>query len=350
MIKLLALDIDGVITDGTTQLTPEGEEIKAITFHDLDAVSNLLRAAFPVYLVTGEDTPAVGRLAARFGVKNLECGAKDKLIALEHVAAKSGIPLEDICYVGDSEGDASALTAVGLGLAPANAAPAARAAAHRTLTHPGGGGAVHEAVNLVLTLNQQQARAGALEQRATALLCESLEAHRRMLESSPHALVLVAQAFIQALRTGRLILLFGNGGSAADAQHVAAELMGRFLRERDPLPALALNTNISALTAIANVWDYSEVFARQVRALARPGDVAVGISTSGRSPNITRGLQAARQLGAITIAFTGEKGFQVADAAHICYAAPHHATPRVQELHLLAWHTICELVEAELFD
>jgi D-sedoheptulose 7-phosphate isomerase len=143
-------------------------------------------------------------------------------------------------------------------------------------------------------------------------------------------------------------LFCGNGGSAADAQHVAAELVGRFALEREPLPALALTTDTSILTAVANDWDFKEIFARQVRAHARHGDVVVGISTSGKSANVVRALEAARERGAVTIAFTGRNGGALAKVADVSFRAPDAGTARVQELHLLAWHGVCEVVEAAL--
>ena len=161
-------------------------------------------------------------------------------------------------------------------------------------------------------------------------------------------LVQVAQRLIRAVRTGRKILLFGNGGSAADAQHVACELVGRFLLDSDPWPVIALTTDTSILTAVGNDWGFADIFARQVRALARPGDVVVGISTSGRSPNVLRGLQAGRNQGATTVGFTGGDGSAMREYTDVCFCAPAQSTPRIQELHLLAWHAICEIVETEL--
>jgi D-sedoheptulose 7-phosphate isomerase len=177
---------------------------------------------------------------------------------------------------------------------------------------------------------------------------DSLAAHQAFINDSLPVLAEVAEAFVRSLRAGNKILLFGNGGSAADAQHVAGELVGRFLRESEPWPAIALTTDSSILTCIGNDWDFSDVFARQVRAHARPGDVVVGITTSGVSPNVIRGLQDARRLGAVTIGFTGTKGASLREHADICYCAPALDTPRVQELHLLAWHIICEIVENEM--
>ena len=154
-----------------------------------------------------------------------------------------------------------------------------------------------------------------------------------------------AETIGAAAARGNKLLLFGNGGSAADAVHVAAEFVGRYLTERRPLPALALAANISALTAIGNDYGFEEIFARQVTALGSPGDVAVGLTTSGRSPNVAKGLDAARAAGLETIAMTGEDPGPVGASAELTIAIPSTETPRIQEGHMLAAHTICEWVE-----
>jgi D-sedoheptulose 7-phosphate isomerase len=158
----------------------------------------------------------------------------------------------------------------------------------------------------------------------------------------------IAAALTHALRTAHKILLCGNGGSAADAQHVAAELMGRFARERAAWPVLALTTNSSAMTAIANDYDFERVFARQVEGLAAAGDIVVGISTSGNSPNVIRALETARAKGCLTIGLTGEDGGYLKDVADLCFRAPSNNTPRIQEAHIVVWHMVCELVERDL--
>src|SRR5579872_813341 len=150
----------------------------------------------------------------------------------------------------------------------------------------------------------------------------SLKVHDRFLQESLPALTAAADALIAAYRAGRKALFFGNGGSAADAQHLAAEFVGRYLRERDPLPALALNANSSAVTAIGNDYGYEEVFARQLEAFALPGDVAVGISTSGNSANVVHALRHARRLGLFTIAFTGSTGGKLQGAVDVLVAVP----------------------------
>jgi len=158
----------------------------------------------------------------------------------------------------------------------------------------------------------------------------------------------VAEQFVSAFRKGNKVVFFGNGGSAADAQHLAAELAGRYHIDREPLPAIALTTNASILTAVANDYGYEQVFTRQVKALVRPGDVAVGISTSGNSPSVVLGLREARQCGAFTVAFTGPKG-RLKKAARLAVCVASNDTPHIQEAHITAGHIICGLVEMAMF-
>ena len=347
-IRVLALDIDGVLTDGTSDGNAPAGDGKRFSFQDLDAVTRAKQRGLTVALVTGEDGPAVDLIAQRFGIARVVQGAKDKAAALTALASELGVSLDAVCYVGDGDRDAPALSRVGLALAPANGTPAAKAAVDRVLSRAGGAGAIAEAVALLLQLEADEARVPALKEAMRCVVLDSVGAHQRLLRQSLPTLARVALTIIHAVRTQHRILLFGNGGSAADAQHVAAELVGRFARERDPWAAIALTTDSSVLTAVSNDWEFAKVFARQVRALGRPGDVVVGISTSGRSPNVLRGLEAGRALGAVTGGFTGAAGGAMGDYSDVCFCAPADSTPRIQELHLVAWHAICELVEAEL--
>jgi D-sedoheptulose 7-phosphate isomerase len=163
------------------------------------------------------------------------------------------------------------------------------------------------------------------------------------------AVVAAADAVTVSYRRGGKLILFGNGGSAADAQHIAAEFVGRFLIDRRPLPALALNTNSSAVTAISNDYGYDDSFARQLRAHAQPGDVGWGLSTSGNSPNVVNAVEAAREIGLVTIGFTGGGGGKLAAAVDHAVVVPADATPRIQEGHLMCAHVVCEFVETALF-
>jgi len=171
----------------------------------------------------------------------------------------------------------------------------------------------------------------------------------RLERSTAHALAEAAEAAIACLESGGTIYFCGNGGSAADAQHLAAELAGRYLIERPPLAAISLTTNTSALTAIGNDYGFEHVFSRQLEALATPGDVLVAISTSGGSANVRHAVERAHALGITVIGMTGEKGRAFARTCDLALIAPHHSTPRVQEAHIALGHAFCELIERALF-
>jgi len=170
-------------------------------------------------------------------------------------------------------------------------------------------------------------------------------------ESSAYldAVVKVAEAMTKCLRSGNKILFFGNGGSAADAQHLAAELSGRFLKERKSLSGWALTTNSSVLTAIGNDYSFDEVFARQVQGIGNPDDVAFAITTSGNSPNVLRALNVARDMKLVTVGLTGRTGGKLRSVADHCICIPSDHTPRIQEAHILTGHILCELIEGTLF-
>jgi len=178
-----------------------------------------------------------------------------------------------------------------------------------------------------------------------ATLAETMALHERVRQADPRPVLDAAAAIVAALRGGGKLLACGNGGSAADAQHVAAELVGRFNRERVALAAVALTTDTSVLTSLANDYAYDRVFARQIEALGREGDVALGISTSGASANVVAALDAARARGLRTIAMTGRDGGAVGRAAEIHVNVPSESTPRVQEVHRTLLHVICDVVE-----
>jgi D-sedoheptulose 7-phosphate isomerase len=174
----------------------------------------------------------------------------------------------------------------------------------------------------------------------------SIALHERMRVTLGPTLA-AAQAMSDALQGGRKLLVFGNGGSASDAQHMSAELVGRFQRERAAMAAIALTTDTSILTSIANDYSYKQVFARQIEALGQPGDVAFGISTSGESPNVELALQVAKARGLKTVALTGRDGGSVGRAAEIHVNVPDQSTARVQEVHRTLIHVMCEVIEED---
>jgi len=188
-----------------------------------------------------------------------------------------------------------------------------------------------------------------LKARLAEAVAEANLLKNRLVAEQAEQVAEAARLLAATLKQGGKILLFGNGGSAADAQHLAAEFVNRFQIERPPLAALALTTDTSILTSIANDYDFEEVFAKQVRALGRSEDVALGLSTSGNSPNVVRGLEAARQLGLRTLALSGGDGGPVARAAELALVVPSRSTPRIQEVHITIGHVLCDLVDYLLF-
>jgi D-sedoheptulose 7-phosphate isomerase len=189
-----------------------------------------------------------------------------------------------------------------------------------------------------------------MKQAIASVFTESIAAKQRFLQESGEALAVAIEEVIKSLRSGGKLLLFGNGGSAADAQHLAAEFVNRYLIERPPLPAIALTTDTSALTSILNDYGADAIFAKQIQALGKKGDVAIAISTSGNSANVLRGVDTCRELGIYTIGLTGGTGGAMARRVdHLLCVSGTGSTPRIQEVHILIGHTICELVDQVLF-
>lgn len=180
-------------------------------------------------------------------------------------------------------------------------------------------------------------------------LAETARLLQRVADESIQTIAEAAEVLVRALKGGNKILIFGNGGSAADAQHMVCELVGRFRRDRAPLPAVALTTNSSSLTAIANDYGFDQIFSRQVQALARPGDVCLAISTSGSSPNVLDAVRTANGLGLDTIGLSGKEGGELATLCSVCICVPSDSTPKIQEAHIAIIHALCRAIEQELF-
>jgi D-sedoheptulose 7-phosphate isomerase len=184
-----------------------------------------------------------------------------------------------------------------------------------------------------------------IEQR----ISESIQVKQDLFTQTDLIQVMVDR-IIAAFQNGNKLLICGNGGSAADAQHIAAEFVGKFLHERQALPAIALTTNTSTITALGNDYHYDVVFARQIEALANAGDILVAISTSGNSMNVVKASLAARARGCVTMGFTGQTGGRLQEYADLCLCVSSLSTPRIQEAHITIWHIICELVELAFVD
>lgn len=184
--------------------------------------------------------------------------------------------------------------------------------------------------------------------RLLAIVDESVRLKRDFFEAQADSVLEAGRMLVSALSSGKKILAFGNGGSAADSQHFAAELVNRFQSDRPALAAIALTTDTSILTSIANDSDYESVFSRQVEALGAPGDVAVAISTSGGSPNVLKAVEAARARGLKTLGLAGRDGGKLAKSVDLCLTVPHRETARIQEVHALLIHLFCEMIDGSL--
>ena len=196
---------------------------------------------------------------------------------------------------------------------------------------------------------KQSDRRGPLERHARAVLREAGASMRRLESSSARAVAAAAEAAIACLESGGTVFFCGNGGSAADAQHLAAELAGRYFTDRPSMAAMALTTNTSSVTAIGNDYGFDQVFSRQLEGLGTPGDVLIAISTSGGSPNVRRAIETAHQAGMTVIGLTGARGRDFAALCDYALVTPHASTPRIQEGHIAMGHALCELIERAMF-
>lgn len=179
---------------------------------------------------------------------------------------------------------------------------------------------------------------------------ESISVKQKFVDGNVETIIEAARLIADTFNRGNKLLLFGNGGSACDASHIAAEFVNRFKKERPAFPAIALNTDMAVITSIANDYDYVNIFARQLKALAQDGDVVIAISTSGTSPNVIKAIDVARRKKLKTIAFTGAKGDKLASRSDFVFAVPSNNTPRIQETHITLAHVICQMVEEILFE
>ena len=346
-VSLVVFDFDGVMTDNRVRVTQSGEE--AVWCHRGDGwgIARLREADFQVIVISTETNPVVSARCRKLNIQAIQ-GCDDKLAALQRFAAERELALSEIAYVGNDVNDLSCMEWVGLPIAVADAVPSVRAVAKWVTRLPGGGGAVREVADLLL---DARAKTDPAVEWARRSVWHSIEVKQAIAASEPllSQIVRVARAMADVLRAGGRVFFFGNGGSAADAQHLAAELVGRFGFERRALPGLALSVNTSAVTAIGNDYGYEQVFSRQLEGLAREGDMAIGITTSGNSANVVRAMHTGRTMGLRTVGMTGARGGQLRAAVDECLCVPSDVTPRIQEGHILIGHMLCEYAERELF-
>jgi D-sedoheptulose 7-phosphate isomerase len=188
-----------------------------------------------------------------------------------------------------------------------------------------------------------------MKEEIAQIFRESADLKLRFIRQNAEVMVQVVRMIVEAFKSGNKVMLFGNGGSAADAQHMAGEFVNRFLIERPPLPAIALTTDTSVLTSISNDYGYVDSFSKQVKALGKEGDVAIGISTSGSAANVIKAVRVAREMGIKTVGLSGRDGGELAKAVDVAIVVDAQVTPRIQEVHITIGHVLCEMVDRMLF-
>ncbi len=348
MIELVVLDIDGVVTDGTVTVDAKGTERKQVNLKDIDAVFELHRRGWKLAAMTGEDTQIVDYFEERFPWTYFYRGIKEKKDALYRLAQEAGIPKEQICYVGDGKYDVGPLAYAGLGICPADAIDRARGAADIILQNSGGKGCLWELVSILERYND-----GACAQHYFFdRLMEHTDIFKKLASDQELAKVVmeVGDRIWGLFQKKGAVYLCGNGGSAADAQHIATEFISRFYKERQALNAEALSVNTSTLTAVGNDYSFERVFVRQLEAKAHPGDMVIGISTSGTSRNVWEALKYARENGILTVLMTGgAEHTELENMVDYSIQIPSFVTPRIQEAHIFIGHIIAEYVEHRMF-
>lgn len=348
MIELIVFDIDGVITDGTVIIDSKGTEQKQINLKDIDAIFELHRRGYKLAAITGEDTEIVDYFERRFPWEYFYRGNKTKKETMQQIEKGTGVSREKICYIGDGKYDVEPLMYAGLGLCPANAIDKAKNAADIILQNDGGKGCIWEMISILEKYNDEDC--------AHNYFFRRLEEHTNIFKKLASdqeltgTVMEISEKIISILQNNGGIYLCGNGGSAADAQHIATEFISRFYRERPGLNAEALSVNTSTLTAIGNDYSFERIFARQLEAKAHEGDMVIGITTSGTSKNVLEAMRYAGKNRITSVLLMG--GFEDPEldgVADYVIKVPSLITPRIQEAHIFIGHVIAEYVEHKMF-
>ena len=349
-LDLIVYDFDGVMTDNRVYVMQDGQE--AVVCNRADGLAvDMIRAAGIPQLILSTEANAVVRMRAeklKLGVIN---ACADKAQALSEYCTQHSYDLARVLYVGNDLNDIAAMRLAGYSVSPADGHPAIRAIAGRVTNAAGGAGVIRELADWLLT-PAPATTAPATKDHMQMLgqireeLTESVRLREALLRDDAllERLCALAGSIANALRAGNKIIFAGNGGSFADAQHLAAEFVGRFMRERAPLAAVCLGTNGSTITAVGNDYRFEEIFARELRAVGSKGDVFIPISTSGNSGNLIQAIEAARELGMEVYALVGKGGGRMSALAP-SFIVPSSHTARIQEIHITLGHIVCGLVD-----
>ncbi|MGP1599327.1 SIS domain-containing protein [Peptoanaerobacter stomatis] len=357
-IKLIAFDIDGVITNGKVTVDENGKESKSIDFRDIDSMFELKRQGYKTAFITGEDSVISKYFNDRFQPDYFYNAVKNKEEILKEISMLSGIQLKNICYIGDGKYDINAMKIAGYSICPQNSIKEIKEVSKITLSSNGGDGFIYDVKNLLLNkINNNKENFIEKENKNFSNIENLLKRHEDVFIEVSNSYEIktqietIVEIIIGALNNKNTIYTFGNGGSAADAQHIAGEFVGRFFKERKALPCEALTANNSIITALGNDYTYDIVFSRQVEAKCKKGDVLIGLSTSGKSKNVLKAFEEGKKIGTVNIALIGSKTNNVLDEfADIIVKIPSDITPAIQEMHMMLNHIICQIVEEKMFD
>jgi D-sedoheptulose 7-phosphate isomerase len=351
-LSLLVYDFDGVMTNNSVSVDREGHEFVTCTRADGLGVDRIRSLGIPQIILSTETNPVVRARADKLKLPVLQ-GVADKAEVLADFSLRQGCDPKKILYVGNDVNDLAAMESVGYRVCPADAHPSIRAVCHLITRAKGGEGVIRELSDwLVRPLpvegNYREGTAPGLN-AVRDQLAEGIRLRQTVLgdELLLQRIHWLAQAVFDSLSIGGKVIFAGNGGSFADAQHLAAEFVGRFIADREPLSAACLGTNGSLTTAISNDYRFEDVFAREFKALVRPGDVFIAISTSGESGNLVQAVELAEQMGITVFGLLGKTGGQIARLVP-SIVVPHTHTGHIQEMHITIGHIVCELVDRRL--
>lgn len=348
MIKLIIFDIDGVITDGSIIVDQNGTEQKKLNLKDIDAIFELKNRGFEIAAITGENTAIVDYFEKKFPWSYFYKGCKKKLETIKAIEQKSGISSKEICYIGDGKYDIDAIEYCELGICPLDSVDKVKEVSNIILQNKAGEGCLWELLRILENYNNPNSHNYFYER-----IFEHTNLFRKIASDIEliDQVMSVSQKMAQVLSYQNQVFLCGNGGSAADAQHIATEFVSRFYKERKALNVEALTVNTSTLTAISNDYSYERIFVRQLEAKAKKGDMIIGISTSGKSKNVIEALRYAKEEGLMTVMMTGN--YNNEELNQICdyiIKIPSNITPRIQEAHIFIGHLIAEYVEHKFFE
>ena len=341
-MRIIIWDIDGVLTDGTVILDENGKELKRINMKDIDAVNELKRRGYHIGAVTAESNSFSEWIHSKFDWNIFLDKVSEKGNAIEEIR-KMGY--DHITYIGDGKKDISAFEKADLTICPEDAIKEIREKANHILNKGAGEGKIWDVISFMESLESE-------EDSAMDIWSEHIDGHIKLVntilvdELYQNSVIQAARIISRALKKRKKVLMFGNGGSAADAQHIAAEFIGRFRKERQALDVEALTVNTSILTAIGNDYSFDDIFSRQVEAMICEGDVVIGITTSGTSENVRKALDEAKRRGSSTILLTGN--YQQDCGYDVVLRVASNVTARIQEIHILTGHFWADYVEKRL--